>query len=304
VVNLYVGITDPDWFAYLSQRPAWDEVNFWAPSGRTQFRAIQPGELFLFKLHAPDNFIVGGGVLGHASILPVSLAWEAFGDKNGGASLAIIRTRLAHYRQVDDDPRNDYLIGCRLIEQPFFLPRDRWIPMSFKPGTQVGKKFTTADESGLALWSAVQAALAGLSLPSQVVDAARYGTPRLIPPRLGQGTFRIAVTDAYERKCAITGEKTLPALDASHIREYAAGGSHDVSNGILFRSDIHRLFDRGYVTVDEIGRFVVSRRIKEDFENGRDYYRHHGEPIRPTKLEAHLPDRKALQWHREERFLA
>jgi len=39
-------------------------VNFWQPSGKQQFRALAPGELFLFKLHSPDNFIVGGGDLG------------------------------------------------------------------------------------------------------------------------------------------------------------------------------------------------------------------------------------------------
>jgi hypothetical protein len=60
-----------------------DEVNFWQPGGRSQFRVLQPGELFLFKLHSPNNFIVGGGLFGHASIVPISLAREAFGDKNG-----------------------------------------------------------------------------------------------------------------------------------------------------------------------------------------------------------------------------
>jgi putative restriction endonuclease len=35
--------------------------------------------VFLFKLHSPVDFIVGGGVFAHASILPVSPAWDAFG---------------------------------------------------------------------------------------------------------------------------------------------------------------------------------------------------------------------------------
>ena len=73
MVRLFVGVTDNDWFDFLSSAEP-DEVNFWAPSGRTNFRAPQPGELFLFKLHAPHNFIVGGGVFLHASNLPLSLA--------------------------------------------------------------------------------------------------------------------------------------------------------------------------------------------------------------------------------------
>src|SRR5437762_1299579 len=98
-VNLYVGLTDSDWHAFLSQGPIRDEVNFWQPSGRTQFRALRPGELFLFKLHHPRNFIVSGGVFAHASILPVSLAWQVFGEGNGASSLAAMRGRVARYRR-------------------------------------------------------------------------------------------------------------------------------------------------------------------------------------------------------------
>lgn len=89
-LTIYVGLTDRDWHEFLSQGPRRDEVNFWQPSGRTQFRALRPGELFLFKLHHPRNFIVGGGIFGHASILPVSLAWEVFGEGNGAPTRAVM----------------------------------------------------------------------------------------------------------------------------------------------------------------------------------------------------------------------
>ena len=49
------------------------------------------------------------------------------------------------------------------------------------------------------------------------------GKPAPVRPRLGQGAFRIIVTDLYGRKCAVTGEKTMPALEAAHIRPYADG---------------------------------------------------------------------------------
>ena len=81
-MKFYVGVTDNDWFKFLSQhRP--DEVNFWRPSGINTFRAIELGALFLFKLHSPINYIVGGGFFITYSILLLSLAWEAFGEKNG-----------------------------------------------------------------------------------------------------------------------------------------------------------------------------------------------------------------------------
>ncbi len=77
-VKLVVAVTDGDWFDHLRAMPHLAEVNFWSPSDRT-FRALEPGELFLFKLHAPRNFIAGGGLFAHSTILPCSLAWEAFG---------------------------------------------------------------------------------------------------------------------------------------------------------------------------------------------------------------------------------
>ena len=85
-VNLVVAVTDRDWFDLLRQRPDLPEVNFWAPSARS-FGALQPGELFLFKLHAPHKLgASGGGVFAYATNLPCSLAfWEAFGEANGGS---------------------------------------------------------------------------------------------------------------------------------------------------------------------------------------------------------------------------
>ena len=53
-INLVVALTDGDWFDTLRATPALEEVNFWAPGARP-FRALEPGELFLFKLHALDT---------------------------------------------------------------------------------------------------------------------------------------------------------------------------------------------------------------------------------------------------------
>ena len=86
-MNLFVGVTDGDWYELLAGEPAPDEVSFWQPGGNTQFKALAPGELFLFKLHSPNNFIVGGDVFAHASLLPVSLAWESFGTANGATTI-------------------------------------------------------------------------------------------------------------------------------------------------------------------------------------------------------------------------
>jgi len=121
-MKLYVGVTDNDWYRFLSRLENVDEVNFWQPGGNQLFKALRPGELFLFKLHSPQNFIAGGGFFTHSSILPISLAWEAFGEKNGAATFEEMRRKLLEYRGSNSDPREDFEIGCILLQNPFFLP--------------------------------------------------------------------------------------------------------------------------------------------------------------------------------------
>ena len=75
-INLVIAVTDGDWFEMLRQQPNLGEVNFWAPSA-ANFRALQPGELFLFKLHAPRNVIAGGGIFAYANALPCSAIVDA-----------------------------------------------------------------------------------------------------------------------------------------------------------------------------------------------------------------------------------
>ena len=102
----------------------------------------------------------------------------------------------------------------------------------------------------------------------------------------------------------MTGERTLPVLEAAHIKPYAEGGAHDITNGLLLRSDLHTLFDRGYLTVTSEYRLEVSRRIREEYENGRDYYALSGRKLRPPRIGSARPDPLLLDWHNRHRFLA
>ena len=130
-----------------------------------------------------------------------------------------------------------------------------------------------------------------------------YGNPVLVRPRLGQGTFRVLVTDNYQRRCAVTGEKALPVLDAAHIRPVATGGQHQPDNGLLLRTDVHRLYDKGYVTVTPDGKFLVSRRLKDDFDNGEPYMPFNDKKIWMPGDPARQPNREALEWHADNIFL-
>lgn len=274
-MKLFVGVTDGDWFEHLRAIRGLDEVNFWQPSGSSTFRALRPGEPFLFKLHSPRNVIAGGGFFQHFSLAPVSLAWESFGTKNGAASFAEMRRRVEKYRRVAPSTHEDYAIGCVLLVEPFFFDPIEWIPVpkSWAKNIVRGRGYETSEDEGRELWAEVQARRAAYSAEIAEVSsqAPMFGDPIPVRPRLGQGAFRMLVTDIYRRRCAISGEKALPALEAAHIRPVAEGGHHEPSNGLLFRSDIHRLYDRGYVTVTPDYRFRVSSRLKTDFDNGEPY---------------------------------
>ena len=307
-MKFFVGVTNNEWFEYLAARTP-DEVNFWRPRSQSDFRAIPVGAPFLFKLHAPLNFIAGGGYFVKHTFLPLHLAWEAFGDKNGVPDFTAFRARILEHRDANELGRQ---IGCTILTQPFFFPRDAWIPVpsNWSANIVVGMRYDTAEPAGQTLWQQVLERLGGALTPAGSEAKAageeeqeRYGAARLVQPRLGQGAFRVLVTDAYQRRCAMTGERTLPALEAAHIQRYSDKGPHRVDNGLLLRSDLHHLFDLGYLTVTADYRIEVSRCIKEEYENGRDYYALHGRElaILPAAKEER-PSQVFLDWHRETLF--
>ncbi len=306
----YVANTDFDWYTYLAPRPDIDEVNFWQPSGGDTFHAVPSGSPFFFKLKSPHYAIGGFGFFVKQSIIPAWLAWEAFGSANGAPDFETMRRRIENYRRsTGGEVEPQYTIGCLMVARPVFFSADDWIeqPLDWQREIVRGKTYDLGFAEGKRIWDACRfkAQTIGIdTLPAAVAEpATRYGEPTVILPRLGQGIFRLTVTDAYHRACAVTGEHSLPALEAAHIRPYSEGGEHRVSNGVLLRSDIHRLFDLGYVTVTPDCCFEVSRRLRDDFSNGRSYYPLHGTRIAVPDEPAARPNRDLLEWHNTSRFL-
>lgn len=298
-MKIYVGVTDESWFRYLKEQKP-DEVNFWQPNNVRNFRAVNEGELFLFKLHAPQNFIVGGGIFVRQVMLPVSLTWEAFGIKNGTKSHSEFIRRMGKYRIAEKDKSVDPVVSSLIISMPFFLDEENWIPvpLSWSSNIVSGKTYDTETEEGKTLFDRIIGRIAGDTPIGP--DLNRYGKPQIITPRLGQGGFRVIVTEAYHKRCAITGEKTLPVLDAAHIKPFSENGPHKTSNGLLLRQDMHTLFDRGYITITKDNVIEVSRRIKEDYGNGKEYYAYHGKPlINVPNRELEQPSKEFLAWHNE-----
>ena len=301
-MRAWVAVTDKDWYRFLSRRTDLDEINFWQPGGNRVFGTLSPGEPFLFKLHYPDNAIVGGGYFTHSSRLPASVAWEAFGEKNGASSYVEMCLRIERYRRKPLDPRGQYIIGCIILQEPFFFPEADWLPAppDFQRQTVQGKMYDLRDPVGHELWQKVLARMRpaqGSAVTEPRAEIPLDWRERPVRYRLGQGAFRVLVTDVYGRRCAVTGEKALPVLEAAHIRPVTEAGPHRVDNGLLLRSDVHTLFDQGYVTVTPKHRFLVSPRLKRDFDNGEPYYPLSGKRIWLPGRDEDQPSREFLEWH-------
>ncbi len=311
-MKMYIGVTDPDWFQILKSEQC-EEVNFWTPSARN-FRALEPNDLFLFKLHHPDNYIVGGGYFVKQSILPTYLAWEAFGIENGTHSLKELNDRILKYRKPTSRDENDLQIGCIILTDVFFFDREDWIPApeDWSKNIVQGKTYSTDQPIGQRIYDEVLERLESYPLtdqkadilPEQIAESGNRYTYSETKHRIGQGAFRVLVTDAYQRRCAITGERTLPVLEAAHIKPYSQNGQNNVNNGLLLRSDFHILYDQGYITVDKDLRVDVSRHLNEDYGNGKDYYKYHGEKLMILPEDTwEMPSTEMLEWHNENVFL-
>lgn len=307
-MNAYVAVTDPDWFEFLSYEPRIDEVNFWYPKpwgGR--FRVLTDGQPLLFKLKAPHNAIAGGGFFKHYTELPLSIAWETFGAKNGAPTHLDVWRRITRLRRETPRPGDDPTIGCVLLVEPFFWREEEWIRdlPGWQHNIQRGRTYDLREGDGLRIWEMVVERLQRTPRPglgsedNDIAVPGGYGDPALQPRRLGQGTFRALITDTYERRCAITRERALPALEAAHIQPFSVSHEHRLSNGILLRSDVHRLFDAGYVTVTPEYRIEASRRMKDDFNDGDNYLKLHGAGVWVPERESLRPDPDALKWHNE-----
>lgn len=304
----FVAPTDAQWFEFHAAKQAVPEVNFWSPSG-TNFHALQQGEPFFFKLKAPANAIGGFGIFVRAERLPVWLAWESLGEANGSTVEADLLRLLNRHRSSTMATQSTPIV-CRILSDPVFFPEEMWVdvPEDWSRSIVAGKGYDLTVGPGARLWKrclevASQLAGAPTWVPS-ATSSARYGTPTVIRPRLGQGGFRLEVFDAYHRRCAVTGEHAVPVLEAAHIKPYADGGEHLVPNGLSLRRDLHRLFDLGYVTVRPDYSFEVGQRLRTEYQNGKVYYELHGRRVRVPDRPADRPSEEFLTYHNERIYRA
>lgn len=221
-----------------------------------------------------------------------------------------MRTRIARYRPLG--PGEDPVIGCLFIRDPVFFAAGETVsppPDYPRSGAMQGKSYDLAGGSHAGYFGDLLQRVLGVALE---VDLAApwhrpgpvFGDPRLCPQRMGQQAFRAVVLDTYRRRCAITGSKIGPVLEAAHIRPVTEDGEHRLDNGLLLRSDVHTLFDRGYLGIDPSYRLRVSPRLREEFGNGDQFYARAGRVIALPDRRNQRPAREFIEWHLDTKFLA
>jgi putative restriction endonuclease len=114
-MKFYLGVTDNNWYKYLSRINP-EDVNFWQPGGTVHFKVITSGAPFLFKLKSPLNAIGGIGFFSSHTFLPVTIAWDAFKNRNGCETFDEFSRMILNYRS---DKRNiNPTIGCIVLTNP------------------------------------------------------------------------------------------------------------------------------------------------------------------------------------------
>jgi putative restriction endonuclease len=234
--------------------------------------------------------------------VPLSAAWEFYGYGNGAASPGALRALIGGFSPPGggDDPE----IGCILLKDVTFFEDDQIIgpPPEFARNIVQGGTYDLDNPRYGGYFDVLTAQLEGrIAELGQGDPSWRHHGPmfsqRLTQVRLGHSGFRATVFNAYHRRCAITGTRIWPALDAARIRPVARGGEHRLDNGLLLRSDVHTMFDRGYLGVDSSCRLRVSPRLRDEFGNGEQFYSRSGEVIALPDGKAARPYREFLEWH-------
>lgn len=313
-MRAYVFPTDREWATFLRARPEIREVNFWVPSATT-FKALTPGQPFLFKSKAADgNRLIGGGLFSGFTTLSVSEAWATYAEGNGSPTQSQLLGRINAYRyrtgaQPDADPQ----IGCILLREVFWAPRNGEIdtPLSLQVSGMVrGRSFDPShqdyryiEQAAVDLiWRSTAMAWEPEGELAQFVAGPTRGASRTVIPRVGQQAFKGLLLTAYKRTCAITGSHITPTLDAAHIRPVEHDGEHRLDNGLLLRTDVHRLFDAGLLGVDGHHRLQVSPHIRKLWGNGKEFYERQGEVIGLPDRRVDRPHKDFLDWHMSEVF--
>jgi len=116
---------------------------------------------------------------------------------------------------------------------------------------------------------------------------------KLVVIREGQAAFRENLLSAYDGRCAITDCSVKDVLEAAHIVPYLGVKTNHLSNGLILRSDLHKLFDSFKIAINPDTLIVcVAPELMET-----EYRELNGKPLRKVRPKYPPVSESALRHH-------
>lgn len=246
-------------------------------------------------LKAPVRRIGGYGTFVRYLESTASSAWEAYGLGNGVANKDELVSKVSSFaltRSAYFVPSPDPTIGCIELSDVVTLDDEKFIdPLEYGHSFlhQIVKLKYFDEPDGLAV-------ALGERLPRQPFALVEGVSPRkssLRKDRKGQSAFRQLVLHNYDYRSCILDEKVVELLEAAHIQPYVNEFSNHPQNGLCLRTDLHRLFDEGLISITAEHRVSVSRLLK-----ATSYEALEGRKIAVPADRAAHPSELALASHR------
>ncbi len=295
-----IGSTSPDWMDFHKERDS-QTVCFWQPTPRDP-RELKYGDRWYF-FRRGSNRIDGYGTYVRWSNITVKAAWTLYKEGNGSLSINEFIYSLEGASSSDKKISEMSEIGCVELQGISYF--DSPLNISDIGITPLFVPFRYIRDRDL-----IEEGLFGYNNnenPEQIKMRFELCDERMVKPRFlkylhirdSQAKFRKKLLDVYGNVCAVTGDQPSEVLDAAHIQPYINISSNHVQNGLILRADIHRLFDKGMISITDDLCIIVSRFF---LSSNSEYEKYHQRPL-IIKNDVVRPSREALKYHRENIYL-
>lgn len=292
---IWIRTVDPQWFDFVSSRPEMAEINLWTPAGRRVLDGAEPGDLVLFRVRGRLG-IAGYGLFFNVAIYFAADAWRLFGPGNGAPTDAAFRALVVAKHPVQ---RSTFFpLGCHDIVEPVYLERRKGRLPEEAVRRLSGGPFDEGSSDGRLLLDFLEEAKSPARNAAEGGASPTLNRSRRRQVSAGRAGFQIALHNAYDRTCAITGVTVLPALEAAHFIADQFGGPMDVRNGALLRRDFHPLVEQGYMTVSDDYTVVFSKWLPRAYPQCETYLRFNRRKLRLPKDRHLWPAPHILEQHR------
>lgn len=152
----------------------------------------------------------------------------------------------------------------------------------------------------------ILAELQGTDLQEVEAENLHQGKDKLqtIKARVNQSFFRSSVLSAYNLKCCITGLNIPELLVASHIIPWKENIERtNPQNGLCLNNLHDKAFDKGFLTIDEDYKIVLSDSISKSKNQGTIDYLSSFQSKKMQLPDKFLPSQKFLEYHRKNIFI-